>query len=295
MSRPVWLTSSLSEEETVIDQFTMELRYLRNVSPKTLELYRYAFQAFAGAMDSRQSIVQRISELKVKPVTINTYIRCLNAYFMWLHKEHGKERIKIPWLKEEEKLLDCLTLNQVNQLIKFRPSMPRLALVHTLCLLLMDTGLRIDEAISLTQEDVNWDALTLRVQGKGNKQRLVPFSQELRKMLFRYVSASKTSGVIHPSPTLLFTTKNNTKFSQRNLLRQFHKIGKLLSFRLHPHMLRHVFAITYLKNGGNLEYLRRILGHSSILTTQKYLRSLGVSDLQAVHSQFSPLSNRGGQ
>jgi integrase/recombinase XerD len=67
---------------------------------------------------------------------------------------------------------------------------------------------------------------------------------------------------------------------------------------LSPHTCRHTFACEYLRRGGNLEFLRRILGHSSILTTQKYLRSLGVEDLQAVHDQFSALTPnhmRGGK
>jgi integrase/recombinase XerD len=63
-----------------------------------------------------------------------------------------------------------------------------------------------------------------------------------------------------------------------------------------PHTLRHTFACEYLRRGGNLEFLRRILGHGSILTTQKYLRSLGVEDLQAAHEGLSPLTaERGGR
>ena len=144
------------------------------------------------------------------------------------------------------------------------------------------------------KEDVNWDTLSLRVKGKGNKHRLIPFSHELRKILFRYASdgrRSKSMGT--PSTSILFGTKYNTQLTTRNFLRDFKILGKELGItgvRFSPHTLRHTFAVNYLRRGGNLEFLRRILGHSSILTTQKYLRSLGVEDLQAVHSGLSLLA-----
>ncbi len=59
--------------------------------------------------------------------------------------------------------------------------------------------------------------------------------------------------------------------------------------RFSPHTLGHSFAVNYLRNGGNLKYLRRILGHSSLSTTQRYLRSLGVEAIQEVHHLYSPL------
>jgi site-specific recombinase XerD len=72
-------------------------------------------------------------------------------------------------------------------------------------------------------------------------------------------------------------------------------LGKALSIegiRMSPHTLRHTFAVSYLRAGGNLFYLSRILGHTSIETTQRYLKSLGIADLQAVHSKLSLLSRR---
>lgn len=91
----------------------------------------------------------------------------------------------------------------------------------------------------------------------------------------------------------VFASKLQNKLATRNVLRDLKKLGKKLAakgVRFSPHTLRHTSADSYLRNGGNIEYLRRILGHSSILTTQKYLKSLGIEDLQAVHNNHSPLS-----
>jgi integrase/recombinase XerD len=126
-----------------------------------------------------------------------------------------------------------------------------------------------------------------RVRGKGNKHRLVPMSIELRKVLFRYHSQNPTDR--------MFCTARGTQPTQRNLLRDFKVFCGRLSItgvRCSFHTLRHSFAVNYLRRGGNLVYLQRILGHSSITTTERYLRSLGIEDLKAVHNDLSMLSGR---
>ncbi|HXM42153.1 MAG TPA: site-specific integrase [Bryobacteraceae bacterium] len=165
-----------------------------------------------------------------------------------------------------------------------RTNLPRARLV---ALTILDTGLRASEVLELTTEQINLDALTIKILGKGGKKRIVPFSLELRKALWRY-----KAGV--GKRNIFFGTKNETSVTLRNLERDFKVLGQkcgITGVRFSPHTLRHTFAVSYLRNG-NLEFLRRILGHSSLTTTQKYLKSLGIKDLGAVHNGLSPLSAR---
>ena len=202
--------------------------------------------------------------------------------------EHGKDLVTIPKLKEEQKILATFAASAINSMVSYRASSQGERRLHTLVCLLLDTGLRISEALSLTKNDVDLDNLAIKVYGKGGKHRLVPFSLELRKLLWRWLQ--RTPG---PDAGLLFATKNHTQISVRNCSREFKAFGTKLGIagvRVSPHTCRHTFACEYLRGGGNLEFLRRILGHSSILTTQRYLRSLGVEDLQAVHDRLSPLA-----
>jgi integrase/recombinase XerD len=149
----------------------------------------------------------------------------------------------------------------------------------------MDTGLRVNELLCLTRQDVDLENLVLRVKGKGNKHRLVPMSIELRKLLYRHLAVQKHA--------IVFCTRDGCKVTQRNLLRDFkvgcEKLG-IVGVRCSFHTLRHTFAVSYLRAGGNLFYLARILGHTSVKTTEKYLQSLGVEDLQEVHDRLTPLS-----
>ena len=269
-------------------EFITERRYLKNVTPKTLAWYQHSFKAFEGAMDSKGTIVARIAVLRergVAAISVNTYLRCINAYLRWLHVEHGQTLLRIPRLKEEHKALVTLSPVQVKRLIQFKPQGRNLSRAHAFALLIMDTGLRRNEALNLAWKDINFESLVLTVMGKGRKERVVPFSLECRKVLFRWKQN-------HPYE-LLFGTRNLTHITERNIQRDLHELADkagITGIRFSPHTLRHSFAVGYLRAGGNLFYLSRILGHTTTRTTERYLQSLGIEDLQAVHSRLSLLT-----
>src|SRR5215831_8754567 len=167
--------------------FIRERQYLKAVSPKTLIWYGCSFKAFENALESKESVQRRIVELRqrnVSPITINSYLRCINAYFMWLHREHGREIVVIPKLKEEQKILATFPDAAVKRMVLHKPTNAGEHRLHAVVCLLLDTGLRITEALTLTKEDVDLDNLALKVYGKGGKHRLVPISLELRKVLW---------------------------------------------------------------------------------------------------------------
>jgi integrase/recombinase XerD len=268
--------------------FIQERKYLKNVSVKTLVWYETSFKAFDGALENRQTVIDRIAELRnrgLSAISVNTYPRAVNAYFQWLHKEHGKAALKIPRLKEEQKILATFSAEHVKRIVNGQAVRSSELRLKALALSALDTGLRIDELLSLTRGQVDLDNLVLRVKGKGNKHRLIPMSVELRKVLYRHLAKHEHA--------LVFCSRQGAKLSQRNLLRDFKiwctKLG-ITGVRASWHTLRYSFAVNYLRKGGNLYYLQRILGHSSITTTERYLRSLGIEDLQKVHDGLSLLS-----
>lgn len=270
------------------EEFIKERRILKNVSPKTINWYNQSFKTFQGALDSKSTIIQRIAELRargVQAVSVNSWLRCVNAYFRWLHLEYGKELIRIPRLKEEQKILATFSSEQVKRIVSYKPQTRNLTRAHMVACLLFDTGLRISEALFLRKQEVDFDNLCIKVHGKGGKQRLVPMSLELRRVLYRWTGKQNAD--------FIFATRTGIKLTVRNFERDFKELCRRLAItgvRCSPHTCRHSFACEYLRRGGNLEFLRRILGHSSILTTQQYLRSLGVEDLKAVHNGLSLLS-----
>lgn len=193
------------------------------------------------------------------------------------------------FLRTEGKVLLTLNADQIKHVLAFKPKGRNQTRAHTVALLILDGGYRITEVLGLSFENCDFENLVVKVRGKGNKHRLVPLSTDMRKVLYRY--AAKHSG----PGRLLFGTRNNTQVTVRNFGRDFAIMGAkadITGVRFSPHTLRHSFAVQYLRAGGNLFCLSKILGHSSVTTTQKYLQSVGVDDLQAVHDRLSPLGVR---
>ena len=275
------------------DDFIKSRRYLKNVTAKTVSWYHDSFTAFRRfhptdeySKESLQAFVIALRDSGVSAISCNTYCRAVNAYLRWLHEEGCvTEVLRIPPLKTEKKVLATFSRAQVDAFLNLKPRLFSEYRLHALLALLLDCGLRIEEALQLTREQIDLENLLVKVKGKGEKHRIVPMSFELRRVLHRWLSRHKF--------TLVFPTLQGRKLNQRNSLRGLKDLGRRLHItgvRVSFHTFRHTFAVSYLRAGGNLFYLSRILGHTSVTTTEKYLQSLGVEDLQAVHDRLSLLN-----
>ena len=258
-----------------------------------MEWYEGSFTAFQRLHPSEEysraslaAFVVALRDSGVSPVSCNTYCRAVNAYLRWLHEEgHATEVLRIPPMETEKKILATFNRSQVDAFLNWKPRLFAEYRLHALVALLLDCGLRIEEALQLTREQIDMDNLLVKVKGKGEKHRIVPMSIELRRVLHRWLSRHKF--------ILVFPTVQGRRLYQRNTLRGLKLLGErfyVTGVRVSFHTFRHTFAVGYLRAGGNLFYLSRILGHSSVTTTEKYLQSLGVEDLQAVHDRLSLLN-----
>src|ERR1017187_6665313 len=113
-----------------VQQFISERKYLLNVTPKTIIWYGCGFKAFEGALESLDAAKRRVGELRergVSSITVNSYLRCINAFWKWQGKDW-----KIRRLKEEQKILATFSAEQVQTLLKFRPKGTNFTRVHAL-------------------------------------------------------------------------------------------------------------------------------------------------------------------
>lgn len=150
------------------------------------------------------------------------------------------------------------------------------------CQLLAGTGLRISEALRLTVDDIQDDRVRVR-QGKGRKPRWVPLSRQLQRELARYIDRARREAVNDH----LFPNRGGeawTRSSAEELMRRIRLQTKL---PVKAHSFRHTFATEYLKRGGEIDRLRRILGHTSFAMTAKYARLAGV-DLSRGINELAP-------
>ena len=138
----------------------------------------------------------------------------MNAFCAWLHAEgHARERVKLAKLRVERRLLTLLDDAQMRALIGYKPRTFRQARVQLAALLILDTGLRISEALNLRDGDIDFDNLVVKVFGKGQKERFVPFSPELRRRIFRYQQLRASEGV---TGEFLFVGFEGTRWEKRN-------------------------------------------------------------------------------
>src|SRR6185436_3675789 len=128
-----------------------------------------------------------------------TYIGAMNAFCVWLFTEgHITERVKLPKLRVERRMLSVLDDTQMRALIGYKPTSLGQRRVHVAALLALDTGLRVSEVLHLRHADVDFHNLIVKVFGKGQKERLVPFSPELRKRLYRFAQLKEKKGIQAP-------------------------------------------------------------------------------------------------
>jgi integrase/recombinase XerD len=289
--------------DSYFDQFVRERTYLHNVTPKTLEWYATAWNAFQryrrevpsrsedGPLISRpdlQGFVVHLRERGLKPISCNSWLRVMNTFCGWLHEQGAiGERVRVRPQKLEKRILRLHDATALRKLLAYKPKAYVQWRVHTVTCTILDTGCRINELLTVRSADFDFDNLLLTVNGKGRKERKVPFSIELRKLLFRFGQLKERAGV--PSE-LMFSARDGGQWEHRNARRSYYcHLQNLGLPQSGFHLLRHTFATEYLRNGGDVVRLSIILGHSDVSTTMKYLHLL-TEDLQRPHQSLSILN-----
>ena len=158
---------------------------------------------------------------------------------------------------------------------------------RAIVILLVDTGIRASELCDLVQRDADFKNHRSVVIGKGRKERHVPISPRTEQALWRYLTTRDDK---KPAAPLFATATGNRRdrFGLHRLLET--AVSRVGVQDVHPHRFRHTFAIMFLRNGGNVFALQRILGHESLTMVNKYL-AIAQTDLEAAHRDASPAMN----
>ena len=146
------------------------------------------------------------------------------------------------------------------------------------------TGMRVSEVVSLEISQIDFEHKYIQIFGKGRKERTVMFGESARTAILQYLNTRKNW-----ESKFLFPTKLNKPMSRQEFWRQLHTLAKGagISETLSPHTLRHSFATHMMNRGVNLNYIRELLGHSSLNTTQIYTKIIP-QDLKNAHEKFHP-------
>nr|DAE65765.1 MAG TPA: SITE SPECIFIC RECOMBINASE XERD [Caudoviricetes sp.] len=233
----------------------------------------------------------------VSPATINNYIRNLKVFFTWavdnkIIKDSPMD--KVQFIKVKRKPKDNISDSDFTTLIKALDVTKYFEYRdYVVIQLIMDTGMRLGETLSLTIDDIDLDRRAVLIPAditKSKKERYVFFSNTMAGILRRWLQFKDR---YIDNDVLIFPTTRGTKLGIPHFERNFriYKERAGLSQNVTPHSLRNNFAKRCLMSGMDIYTLSRILGHSSVTVTEKAYLDLTVTDIRKNYQKFSPLEN----
>ncbi len=292
----------------LVEEYTAALE-VAGRSRRTIDWYRAYLEGFAGfaERDGEAAALRHLSPATVRrwllaaqaararplaPNSVAGRIRTLRAFGHWLQRELGLGADLLAGLsppRVPDVLVPSLTAAQMRALLAaVDGGSEAVVRDRAIVLLLLDTGIRLGELVSLSVGDVDLAEGRCRVMGKGSRERVVPLGGRSRRAL--RVSLVSRGPLAAEDP--LFVGRRGARLTSRAVQLLVRRLGRAAGFsgRCSPHVLRHSFARAFLTNGGDVFSLQRILGHSpaSLQVTRRYIRLLD-DDLRAVHRRVSPV------
>lgn len=263
------------------DMFIQEQKFRGN-SKETISYYKITLNMFIDfcgrdldiddldIMMFKSYQIYLVEHKNIKRVSVRTYSRAVRVFYRYLYFEDliDIDINKLKLIKANVEVILPLSDMEVKQLLNcFEPFTYLGERDKLLCMLMLDCGLRRGELVNLKLSDIDRHNKTMVINGKGSKQRILPYGKAVNEQLNKYLVLRGDK----PYDSLFLTnefepiTPNTIKMLFRRL-----KDHSCIS-RIYPHLLRHTFATNYILGGGNLEVLRVLMGHSTINITQIYV------------------------
>ncbi|KNB62888.1 tyrosine-type recombinase/integrase [Chryseobacterium sp. Hurlbut01] len=286
-------------KEKFLDYLRLEKRY----SPHTITSYRRDlddFYSFYLKTESSENVLKadkkvirnfivELSENKISKRSINRKISSLRSFYLFLLRL-GEIEIspletitslkfyaekQIPMSQEEMELLQNNVMDKVENVLD-----------RCIIEVLYQTGIRKAELCGLIFENVNLEVQQLKILGKGNKERYIPISEDLANLLKNYLQIRKPKEEVK---SYFFVNKLGKKLTEKFVYVVVNKYLSLVTSKekTSPHILRHSFATHVLDNGAEISKVKKILGHSSLASTQVYTNA-NIEQLKKVFNQAHP-------
>lgn len=269
------------------------LTYYNNSVPKFIE-WCYDFNDIEDVDELNNSIYEQYkifllnNQGRTKKTSLQSYSRAIKTFLNWLNNKGvlNGDIGKMTLIKAEIPNIVPLSDAEVKILLNCFDNSYLGIRNRLIVLLMVDSGLRRGEVVSLKTKNINLTNKTMLIIGKGNKERIVPFGEETRRYIRMY------SNMCNEYNDYFFQKIDGEHISNNTIKMFFQDLKKDSGIhRLYPHLLRHTFATNYILYGGDVEELRILLGHTSITMTQKYVHLAAQQRIlnQRYHSHIDKL------
>lgn len=291
----------------MLDKFLEYLQFEKRCSPHTVTSYRKDLEDFsqfclkteatADISKADKKIIRNfivdLSENNIAKRSINRKLSSLRSFYLFLMKI-GEIKVspaeaipslkfyadkQIPMSEEEMRKLSDSIFSQVTDVLE-----------KCIMEVLYQTGIRKAELCGMMFESVNLSENELKITGKGNKQRVIPIAAELADLLRSYLEFRRP---IEEYRSYFFVNKKGKKLTEKFVYLVVNKYLSLVTTKekRSPHILRHSFATHVLDNGAEISKVKKILGHSSLASTQVYTNA-NIEQLKKVFNQAHPRASK---
>ncbi len=298
-----------TQDQTQIEYFTDSLWLENGLSQNSLSAYRTDLALFSLWLKETDPdcLLEQATELHLsgylahfsqhaKPTSQRRLLASFRRYFQWRVQHHNiavdpSARIAQPI--KTERLPKTLSESQVEGLIQAPDTSTPLGLRDRAMIELMyASGLRVSELISLKVFELSFDEGYIRVTGKGDKQRLVPYGLTAEHWLVRYNKEARPLLLKGKNSDTFFISARQAAMTRQmfwHIIKRYAQLAQIPTKQISPHTLRHAFATHLLNHGADLRVVQLLLGHADITTTQIYTH-VARERLKDIHTQHHPRS-----
>ncbi|MCE2616955.1 MAG: tyrosine recombinase XerC [Phocaeicola sp.] len=290
----------------LIESFLNYLQWERNYSKLTVNSYRIdltQFEVYFKSVDAEidfttvdtdiiRNWMMSLMDEQMEATSVNRKLSSLRSFYRFLLRKgivDADPTCKIVGPKKKKPLPVFVKEDEMNQLLDDIPFENDFEGCRdkTIIEMFYDTGMRCSELIGLNEADIDFSGSLIKVTGKRNKQRLIPFGEELREMMRYYVKVRNEA--VPNRCEAFFVRKNGMRLYAGlvyNLVRR--NLSKVVTLKKKsPHVLRHTFATNMLNNNAALGAVKELLGHESLSTTEIYTHTT-FEELKKVYEQAHP-------
>lgn len=288
---------------TYFNAFLLSCR-VDGLSPATLKNYHYqvgAFVRFCSRLGARAPNPVTTQDIRLfllklretnRPVSVSDYYKTIKRFFNWLVDEGLIEKSPMQNIKpprREERLVrpfsqqdidNLLQLCSGNRFVDYRNK--------AIILMFLDTGLRLSELTNIQLGDIDFDRETIKVMGKGAKERVVRIGRTTQKALLRYLLMRQDNHAC------LWVTERRKPLSVNGVQIAIKKLcyrAEITDAKKGPHTFRHTFGTQALRNHADIREVQSLLGHSTLKTTLTYVQTVKSEDAVISHRKWSPVDN----
>ncbi len=289
-----------------LERFLHYLRYEKNYSHHTIVSYRKDIQKYVSFLNADdfdietatlhqvRSYLSTLMKANIQARSVNQHISALRSFYKFLLRENLvaqnpmlliralKTPKKLPEIIPEDKLLGLLDAKDTF-VDDFWGLRDRLVME-----LFFGTGIRREELMTIVEQDIDFRQQTIRIFGKGRKERIIPITQSLISILGKYIRVKNDQFPDNKSDKLIVTNKGGDAYAEL-IYRIVNKYLNIISSqqKKSPHVLRHSFATALLNRGAKINDIKELLGHAGLAATQVYTHN-SVERLKSIYKQAHP-------